>query len=108
MVDGTQATCDKFEPSDIEGELAWDRAVEESDRRMRLAFPVVASVKKEHKGKDWRGEVPCPTGCGGMLTGNTYVTSSQIIADCTVTATFALNDVSGAAFIAYNDLSWST
>lgn len=67
MVVGLLATCDKFEASDIEDEIAWDRAVEESDRRMGLALPIVAKVKKEYKGMDWCGVVLCPTGCGGVL-----------------------------------------
>jgi len=67
MIDGVQAMCDKFEPSDIADEIAWDRAVEESDRNMRLVMPIVAKVKQEHKRMNWQGSVPCPTGCGRTL-----------------------------------------
>lgn len=83
MIDGEKATCDKFEPSDIEGEYAWDRAVEESDRWMRLTMPLIAKVKQEHRGSDWRGNVPCPTGCGGTLRLSHSAINGHVWGACT-------------------------
>ena len=67
MQDGTPVKCDEFEPTPIEECVAFDRAIEESDRRMKLVLPVVGQIKRDHKGKSWTGKVPCPTGCGGIL-----------------------------------------
>lgn len=62
-----QVTCPKFEPTPIEEGIAKDKSFEEMECRMTLVLPVVAKVKKEHRNQDWRGEVPCPAGCGGVL-----------------------------------------
>jgi hypothetical protein len=43
--------------------------VEESEQhlnKMRLAFEIVAKVKKEHKGENWSGSFECPA-CKGIL-----------------------------------------
>ena len=34
--------------------------------KMRLAFKIVAAIKKEHRGKGWQGIVECPA-CNGNL-----------------------------------------
>ncbi len=39
---------------------------EETMRKMTLAQTVIAPIRKEHKGKDWRGVLECPN-CKGKL-----------------------------------------
>lgn len=63
-----QVTCPKFEPTPIEDCVAVDKAFEEMERRMTITLPLIGKIKRDHKGHDWRGKVPCPTGCGGVLT----------------------------------------
>lgn len=67
MQGGAPVKCDKFEPIGRDAAIAWDRAIEEQDRRMQLVLPVVGQVKKDHRGQNWSGSVDCPTGCGGTL-----------------------------------------
>lgn len=63
---GPQGVCDKYEPL-TEAELREEALlIEAMQRRMALLTELIARVKREHKGEDWRGVTECPVCQGGL------------------------------------------
>ncbi len=61
-----KATCDKFtEPTDEEIALHQTQ-IEDGLKRFKLTLPLIARIKKEHKGTNWKGVEFCPA-CNGKL-----------------------------------------
>ena len=59
-------TCDKYEePSQAEID-EWPAFLDERMEMHRKVGPVIVAIKREHKGKSWKGVVECPC-CGGRL-----------------------------------------
>lgn len=63
---GVPKTCPKFEPITAEDIAERESAIERSMARLMATGPLVAEIKKKHKGKDWAGTETCPV-CQGVL-----------------------------------------
>lgn len=63
---GPQGTCAKYEEPTAEELAAEEAAVEAHIKKFELTLPLIAEVKKQHKGKAWAGLVKCPV-CDGKL-----------------------------------------
>jgi hypothetical protein len=60
------ATCPKWEPPTSEEIAAAEAAWKASQDRMMLVLKATKPVRKEQKGKNWRGTIECPI-CKGKL-----------------------------------------
>lgn len=58
--------CSKYEEPSQADLDKYEAEMKEFDARIDLALPVIARIKREHKGKGAKGVVECPA-CGGKL-----------------------------------------
>lgn len=67
---GPAGTCEHFDALSQEEldqqDADFEKAIEESMRRMALAAPLIAAMKKQYKGKSVKGVKTCPV-CQGKL-----------------------------------------
>lgn len=61
-----RGTCPKYEEPTAEEIEADEAETKALVARMQLTFAVTDKMKREHKGKDWKGVETCPV-CGGKL-----------------------------------------
>lgn len=61
-----RGTCAKYTEPTPEDIAAYEAEVKAVTGRFLLAVPVLNRIKREHKGKDWKGVEMCPA-CNGRL-----------------------------------------
>ncbi len=61
-----RGTCEKFELPSAEEIADYKRRTEAAFAKTAKTFPLMARIKKEHKGHNWQGVEVCPV-CGGSL-----------------------------------------
>lgn len=61
-----KAHCDKFTDPTDEEIAAHQASINDGIKRFKLTLPLIARIKKEHKGTNWKGVEVCPA-CNGRL-----------------------------------------
>ena len=61
-----KGTCDKYLEPTTDQIAEYEAGVEAAIRNLETSLPLIAQVKKEHKGTDWRGVKECPI-CKAVL-----------------------------------------
>jgi hypothetical protein len=61
-----RGTCPKYEEPSAEELKAWEDKLKVYGENMNKVFTALASIRKDQKGKNWRGVIECPA-CKGKL-----------------------------------------
>lgn len=61
-----KASCDKYQEPTAEEIAAHQAELDASMERFKKTLPIIAKVKQEHQGQNWKGIEACPV-CGGKL-----------------------------------------
>ena len=76
--------CPKYERRTVEEVEAEDAEIEARMAMHALAFPLVARIKKEHKGRNWQGIEECPV-CKGKLALSHAAYNGHVHGQCITT-----------------------